>query len=321
MLRRVQGIGSNRGSALLAVMWLSIALTVIAFTLSRTVRTEFDRADLNVDSTRAYFLARGGIERAMMYLLNQRNPQDVRAGPGFVPGQRWMRFSFPAGDVAVQIESESGKLSVNNTAPEALARTLAAAGVDAVLAGSMAGRIEAARSASRAQILNTQQNTGGASSFSRRPSSFQYLEELLMVPGITLELLYGTYRQNFEGNWMRIGGLHRHLSVLGSPTVDVNYASPEVLHAAGVPGPMIASILEMREVAPIGRDFPGIAEIVNQSGPIRVSGAGPSRAFTLWAEARLHTGKTRRMVGALVQRGQAVGSEPIRVVRWYDTQF
>ena len=314
-------LGSDRGSALLAVMWLSIALTLIAFTLARTVRTEFDRADLNVDSTRAYFLARGGIERAMMYLLNQRNQQEARPGPGIVPGQRWMRFSFPAGNVAVQIVAESGKLNVNNTPPEALARTLTAAGVQPALAGSMAGQIETARSASRGQILNTQENTGDASSFSRRPSSFQYLEELLVVPGITPELLYGTYRQDLGGNWMRVGGLHRHLSVLGSATVDVNYASPEVMRAADVPGPLIAAILEMREIAPIGRDFPGLEQIVNRAGPIRVTGARPSGAYTLWAEARLHTGRTRRMVGALVQRGQSRGAEPIRVVRWYDTQF
>ena len=320
-MRRPGSREPDRGSALLAVMWLSFALTVIAFTLSRTVRTELDRADLNVDATRAYFLARGGIERAMMYLLTQRNQADQRAGPGFIPGQRWMRFSFPAGDVAVQIESESGKLNVNSASPEVLARTLAASGVPPVLAGSVAGRIERARSASREQILDTRENVGGASSFSRRPSSFEYLEELLVVPGMTPELLYGTYRQDLEGNWMRIGGLHRHISVLGSPTVDVNYASPEVMRVAEVPGPLIAAILEMREIAPIDRNFPGLEEAVNRGGPIRVAGARPSRAFTLWAEARLHSGRTRRMLGALVQRGQGRGSEPIRVVRWYDTQF
>ena len=320
-MRQVCGLGSRRGSALLAVMWLSIALTMIAFTLSRTVRTEFDRADLNVDSTRAYFLARGGIERAMMYLLNPRSPEEDAPGPGFTPGQRWMRFSFPAGDVAVEIVGESGKLNVNHAPPEALGRTLAAAGVDPGLAMSMAGRIEAARSPSREAILNTRRNAGEASSFPRRPASFQYLEELLAVPGMTPELLFGTYRQDFEGNWMRIGGLHRHLSVVGSQTVDVNYASPEVLRAAGVPSSVIGSILQMREVGPIGHDHPAIKEIANREGPIRLSGATASGAYTLWAEARLHTGRTRRMVGALVQRGQSRGSEPIRVVRWYDTQF
>ena len=320
-MRLLRGLGSRRGSALLAVMWLSIALAAIAFTLSRTVRTEFDRADLNVDSTRAYFLARGGIERAMMYLLNPRSPEEDAPGPGFIPGQRWMRFSFPAGDVAVEIVGESGKLNVNGAPPEALGRTLAASGVDPGLAMSVAGRIEAARSPSREASLNTRQNAGDASSFSRRPASFQYLEELLAVPGIMPELLFGTYRQDFEGNWMRIGGLHRHLSVVGSQTIDVNYASPEVLRAAGVAGSVIGAILEAREDGPIGSDHPAIRELVNREGPIRLSGATSPMAYTLWAEARLHTGRTRRMVGALVQRAQSQDSEPIRVVRWYDTQF
>ena len=53
-----------RGSALLTVMWFSAAFSMIAFSLSTTVRTELDRAALNVDSTRAYFLAQGAIEIA-----------------------------------------------------------------------------------------------------------------------------------------------------------------------------------------------------------------------------------------------------------------
>ena len=320
-LRDIPLVCSRRGSALLGVMWLSIALTAIAFTLSRTVRTELDRADLNVDSTRAYFLAKGGIERAMMYLLAQRPAGELGPGPGFTPGQRWMRFSFPAGDVAVEIVGENGKLNVNHTQVEPLARTLAASGFDPTLSLAMASRIEAARSPSRAGILDPVSNPGRSSSFSRRPSSFKYLEELLIVRGMTPELLFGTYRQDTQGNWIRIGGLHRHLSVLGSGSVDVNYASPQVLEAAGVPGPMIAALVQQREIGPIDPNHPEVAALSRRQGPIQVSAGGWSMAYTLWAEARLRTGKARRVVGALVQRAQSGVSEPIRVVRWYDTQF
>ena len=54
----------QRGSALLAVLWLSLALSAIAFSLASTVRGETERTATAVDGIRAYYLATGAIERA-----------------------------------------------------------------------------------------------------------------------------------------------------------------------------------------------------------------------------------------------------------------
>ena len=58
-----------RGSALLAVLWLSAALAAIAFSLSSTVRGETERTSTAVDGLRSYYLASGAIERASLELL------------------------------------------------------------------------------------------------------------------------------------------------------------------------------------------------------------------------------------------------------------
>jgi len=90
----------RRGSALLAVLWLSIALTAIAFALSRGVRAEFDRASLNIDSTRAYYLARGGVEAAAQRMASRGRADDP--SQGFLPGQSYFFFQFPSGRVESQ---------------------------------------------------------------------------------------------------------------------------------------------------------------------------------------------------------------------------
>src|SRR6267142_2479251 len=57
------------GSALLMVLWLSAALSAIAFTVANTVRSETERTSTAVDSLRAYYLATGAVDRALRYLL------------------------------------------------------------------------------------------------------------------------------------------------------------------------------------------------------------------------------------------------------------
>src|ERR1035438_195821 len=52
---------NRRGSALLAVLWLTAALSAIAFSVATTVRSETERTSTAIDSVRAYYLATGAI--------------------------------------------------------------------------------------------------------------------------------------------------------------------------------------------------------------------------------------------------------------------
>lgn len=309
----------RKGSALLAVLWLSVALTAIAFTLSRTVRSELDRSSLNVDSARAYFLARGGIERAMLRMLRPQSADPDQGDPnlGFRLGQRWMTLAFPEGEVVVEIVSENGKVNVNVAPPEVLTQVFVAAGLDPSYSAATAGRIVTARSPSQQQLLNP---AGDPSSLSRRPASFKELEELLVLPGVTTEMLYGSYGRGPAGGWIKTGGLHSHISVYGALSVDANYASPEVLRAAGLPPGQIASLLEIRELRPLRPEDLGDNLMLDQSGPIRVT-AGGGMAYTLWSRATLHNGRARRAVGAVVERSETIGAPPLRIARWYDSEF
>jgi len=57
----------ERGSALLTVLWLTAALAAISLAVANNVRGETERASTNVDDAKSYFVARGAIERAVLY--------------------------------------------------------------------------------------------------------------------------------------------------------------------------------------------------------------------------------------------------------------
>ena len=60
-------------------------------------------------------------------------------------------------------------------------------------------------------------------SFQARHASFQEIEELLLVRGVTPDLFYGSYTQDAEGRLIPHAGLRDCLSVYGSTgSLDVN---------------------------------------------------------------------------------------------------
>ncbi|MEO7653044.1 MAG: hypothetical protein ABIZ80_21495, partial [Bryobacteraceae bacterium] len=111
----------NRGGALLAVMWLSLALAAIAFSLASTVRGETERTSSAIDGLRSYYLATGAIERAILYMQ--------WGAEYYTPGMPLFRFPFPTGETEVEIMPEAAKLNINTAPPEALLRLMEAIGV------------------------------------------------------------------------------------------------------------------------------------------------------------------------------------------------
>ena len=313
----------------MAVLWLSVAMTAIAFALSRTVRTELDRAALEIDSARAYYLAQGGVEAAMRRIARPRDPE--KPHQGFEIGQRWMRFEFPSGVVEVEIIGESGKLDVNQATPEALAAVLAAGGLDPMRAVDLAARIVEYRDQRRrgliaygltpAEMAAQTENAAPDSTFRAQTTSIQELEELLTLPGLTPDLFHGGFRTNAEGDLIRFRGLSESLTTRGGGVVNVSYASREVLIAAGMSPAEIATVEEIRRERPLRADDPGVPALGAFSGPIQLGLGGGSMAFTLRSTASLRSGAAKRTVAALVENGAAGGPDPIRIVRWRETAF
>src|ERR1700722_12858223 len=110
---------SERGSALLAVLWLAAALAAIAFSVATSVRSETDRVASSADGLRAWYLAEGSVERGIQWML---------WGPS-VPN-RWqpnlprMTMHYPSGDAIVEMIPESAKLNINTASIDDLTRVI-----------------------------------------------------------------------------------------------------------------------------------------------------------------------------------------------------
>jgi len=307
---------NRRGSALLMVMWFSAAFSMIAFSLSTTVRTELDRAALNVDSTRAYFLAQGAIEIATKRMLDAESNQGSLNARGFARGQRLMTLMLPEGSATVQITGDSGKFNIRNIKAEVLARLLVASGADASRAVSIAAEIDRLRRTNPQGVYTPGEFLTRIPSLSLSGASFQQLEELLAVPGMTPGLFYGSFVSDRNNNLVRREGLFNQLTMYGAGSINVNYASPATFEAAGLLPEEVDRILRMRVVHPLSRqDFPNL-EASGQG--FQMAFTGSESRFTLWATAQLANGRARRTVGVKVSGSLPRSPLGFRTVRWFD---
>ena len=316
---------SQRGSALLTVLWLSVALFAIAFTLAHMVRAEIDRVSTDADGFRARYLAIGGIERAILWEEWTANGA-VAPGtnkPFYVEPQERFHYEFPSGEADVEMIPESSRLDVNKAGAGDLAAVMMAAGASRDQAFGIARAMVDWRSGGpQARTGFDQFYMSLQPSFRAPHTSFQEIEEVAMVRGMTPELFYGGYRQGPDGQLLPYGGVRECLSIYGTTNqFDVNSVSPILLGAIGVPPGAVNAIVHMREIAPI-RSMDQISSLLRGAAAGRLT-TDNGLVWTARATARLRFAdgrysEVRRTVAAEVRFFKKGDQRPDRILRWYD---
>jgi len=320
----------SRGSALLAVLWLSAALGAIAFSLSTTVRGETERASTAVDGLRSYYLASGAIERASLELLWTITSPSQRKIPR---GAAAVDYTFPSGVAHVEIIPEAAKLDVNKVLPEELYRLVMALGVEPARAQEITlGIVDWRTPLGQSASMVDQYYLSLTPSFRARHASIEEIEELLLVKGVTPDIFYGTYVPLPDaelGGGPRLApraGLADCLSVFGSvQQVDANTAAPAVLAAIGLAPFAVQALVERRRATPFTQDqLSGFLQSIGVgSNRLRVEGHS---IVTIRATARLRLSNgqlsdLRRTVAAQVKYMPVGYDSPIHILRWYDTAW
>jgi general secretion pathway protein K len=313
----------QRGSALLAVLWLTAALAAISLTLATTVRGETERMATAEDGLRAYYLATGAIERGILWIEwgeQYRNP-DGSAKYWAAPTPL-LRFTYATGEAQVEVIPESARLDVNGAGAAELTSLLMAVGARPDQAQAIAAGIVEWRTPGPA----SQYALSPTPTFQPRHASFEEIEELLLVRGMTPDLFYGGYGRDAQGRPVARPGLKDCMSVLGATSgFNVNTTPPALLAAIGLPPATVAGIVAIRNRGPI--------RSMDQLAAFRESGPGFSRLSltdstieTLRATARLRRSDgshsdLERSVSATV-RFLGPGYTPrYEVLRWYDNAF
>ncbi len=304
----------RRGGALVMVLWLSAALSAIAFSVALTVRNEIARTDTALEGLRAYYLACGAADRALNYMTYGGDRY-------WMPGMPLMVMRFPNGEAVVEIRPESSKLNVNKVEPGVLNRLLIVLGVPPEEARVIAMSVDDWRSEGSGlmdRVYLTRTPT-----FRAPHASFEQIEELMSVNGVTPDLYYGGYQRDLSGALMPRAGLRDCLSVYSSgKEFDVNTVSPAVLLAMGAPPMGVEQLVALRRRMPIlPAQMGAVSELLGPAGGlVRLGG---DHIYTLRATARLRRpdgrlSDLRRSVAMTVQIGIKDSNESFRVLAWQD---
>lgn len=259
--REVMSItGSQRGIALLMVLWVLIALSVLAFSFSYLARTDANATISFRKSLENKFLAEAGIERAVIEILYKRSAARTKAV--VEEGEFWRADGAPhevnVGEklCTVRIRDEAGKIDLNSLTPASgvlLKNLLTGLGVSPENADTIVDSILDWKDQDELHRLHGAESDYYRSlpnPYSAKNANFDSPEELLLVKGVTPKILYG------EG---ATRGLIEFVTTLSrSPRINVNGASKEVLLAIpGLTPLMVEAILTLRQ----GKEIASIEEI------------------------------------------------------------
>jgi general secretion pathway protein K len=319
--------GPENGGALLAVLWLAAGLAAIAFTIANTVRGETERTATGSEGLRAHYLATGAVERGICYMMwgpGYRNPD---GSPRYYErGMPGVYMNFPTGIASLDIIPERSKVDINRISPEDLTRLLISLGQPPPLAEQTAAAIVDWRTpVPEGASLFDQFYAGFGPTFRARHASFEEIEELLLVKGMTPELFHGGYTRDAQGRLVPMPGLKDCVSVFGSNNnLEANFVEPPVLAMLGIDPPVIAAFVERRRAIPFTPAT--LAEFARSAGPAfsRLTAGGYGSIFTLRASARVllpdgHLSDLRRDAAALIKiRQEKEDGPPYTILRWYE---
>ncbi len=188
---------------MLAVIWVSGVLAVIATSLATSSRTETVLSQNRLSNAQARALADAGIHRAIYALLSglgrDANAYSVNspqlnglAAQTNLPKDGAERiWTFAKGRVAISVRSESGKINLNGEDEELLEALLRAIDLPPTTATELAHSILDFRDPDSEPRTYGRETPGYAAlglKYGAKNRNFEALDELLLVPGVTRDI-------------------------------------------------------------------------------------------------------------------------------------
>jgi hypothetical protein len=293
---------SQRGVALLAVLWLSVALTLVAMTTAYVVRTEAGAVGNHLDAERAAWLARGALQAGIYAVLHPAGEpagSDTSMAQQLHPRQRWLRYEFVTGQAVVEVVPENAKLNVNQASAEQLAALFALLGRSELESRQLAEAIMDWRTP-RASSVATPMDMFYAAlpqPYEPRHAPLEELEELLAIKGMDRDLFFGQLLEDAAGNRRRTPPLGELLTVEPSfGGVNVYYAAYEVLRVLPAWDESLArEVIQARSRLASGTLMDAVPRLARLTGVSPIAAAAGS-GYTLTATAQLHDSGVRRSV-------------------------
>ena len=288
----------NGGVALILVIWIIVILVAIVAEFSYSMRTEINITKNFKEEEEAYQLALAGIELARAEIRAVREMQGV-----FVNDKGVLIFdkdvmepvrtrNLGNGSFEYIITDEDGKLDINTAAHEQLKYIFTGSGLDTDEAAAIADSIIDWRDTNDLHMLNGAEEDYYRDldePYSCKDGPFDSIEELLLVKGMTKEILYGSKDTAVLGAF----------TVNGSKKINVNTAPGVVIEA--VMGVEAANSIMLQRAA----------------GPVSVTSDNSKLAsefFTIISKGTNADGSIKRSVKAVVHNSP----DKMETIYWND---
>jgi general secretion pathway protein K len=214
---------------------------------------------------------------------------------------------FGDGEYEVQVQDESGKVSINAAGIEHIRNLIAAIGIPSPDAETIFDSIIDWRDPDNIPGPNGAENDYYAAlqpPYLAKNAAFTAVEELLQVRGVTPDYYFGHKEKGQDGQILERYGLSRYLTVYSSsPRVNVNYASlPVLLSVPGISPEIAMRLYERCRESPFLTQEDFNREMGPGGGVAFLPFLGIQRGFifTLTAYAHRTGSKARRAIRAVV---------------------
>lgn len=258
---------AKKGFALLVVLWVLAVLIVMVLSFSMTTRSDTYGLLAFKEGMENKFFAEAGIERSIMEIIyhtvNQNQTLTLVGREIWRLDGTFYNANMVDGAYRVRIMDESGKISLNGLTDSSgivLKNILTNQGITQENADIIVDSILDWKDEDDFHRLNGAESDYYMSlpkPYKARNADFETLDELIMVRGITPQILYGDGKNK---------GIIYFLSIQNkSPQVNISVAPEEILAALpGINAAMAARIMEFRALSEI-RGVEDIQEILGDS--------------------------------------------------------
>lgn len=287
---RVRGARGERGFIIVAVLWILLALAVLASAYALYTSNTAAAARASSDRLQADALITAGLELTTLRLLG-RTTDDPRSSGDF-------QFHMGGADIAVRFRSEGARVDLNEATKELLAGLFATLGAKTDEAASYADRIIGWRTKNKTpQNKEADAYADAGLKYAPRQAPFENVAELRFVLGIPPKLVEAAMPFVTIFN--------------GLPQIDVMAAPPEVVSSLpGIDPDAVNAILTRRGA----QDPKAILPIV---GPAKDSvSLDPRKATRVNLAISFKTG--RRVAAEAVILLMDKDTEPYRILAWRD---
>ncbi|HEY3132110.1 MAG TPA: general secretion pathway protein GspK [Acidobacteriota bacterium] len=321
----------ERGSLMVLLSWVLVALSLIALSFSRSVRMEVKATVNEVDLKQSYYIARSGIyygiNRALLRALRpttgdpatqQAEEEDLARGQ--------LHFEMANGSAEITVTDETGKINVNFASDLMLRKLMREIGLSQDVGDGIVDSLIDWIDQDQDVHLNGAEDSYYMSlpePYHCKDGPLDNTEELLLVKGITPEIFYGQKFKDESGAELTRGGLVNFLTTYSSfNRININSAPLEVL--ASIPGmdrQKAQAIISRRATKPFSSPT-DVGEVVGQAdmNALGFLSAQPSLVFSLRSVGQLNGRKIISVIRCTFSVDHA-SSTGYRIIYWNENNL